>query len=149
MISETELRQNTIYVNLYVVWSKIIFIEIIPYFAILIMNIFIITKITKSTRFRRKFQRQYPDPDVAVTGSATVETNLSHNGRRLWGLRSPSRAMNVPKQNGSIGDIEVQTKPDQKKMDCNRKLEIRMQKIMFQQDVVTPYMAKSTPLLPR
>ena len=90
MISETQLRQNTIYVNLYVVWSKIIFIEIIPYFAILIMNIFIITKITKSTRFRRKFQRQYPDPDVAVTGSATVETNLSHNGRRLWGLRSPS-----------------------------------------------------------
>ena len=125
MISETELRQNTIYVNLYVVWSKIIFIEIIPYFAILIMNIFIITKITKSTRFRRKFQRQYPDPDVAVTGSATVETNLSHNGRRLWGLRSPSRALNVPKQNGSIGDIEVQTKPDQKKMDCNRKLEIK------------------------
>ena len=81
-IQETELRQNPIYVNLYVVWSKIIFIEIIPYFAILIMNIFIIVKITKSTRFRRKFQRQYPDQETNVGGPMTETTVLS-NGRTV------------------------------------------------------------------
>ena len=32
-------------------------IEFIPYVTILIMNIFIIMKITKSRRFRKKFQR--------------------------------------------------------------------------------------------
>ena len=79
-IEETELRQNPIYVNLYVVWSKVIFIEIIPYFAILIMNIFIIVKITKSTRFRRKFQRQYPDQETNVGGPMT-ETTILSNGR--------------------------------------------------------------------
>ena len=79
-IQETELRQNPIYVKLYVVWSKIILIEIIPYFAILIMNIFIIVKITKSTRFRRKFQRQYPDQETNVGGPMTETTVLS-NGR--------------------------------------------------------------------
>jgi len=50
------MRENKIYVSLYLFWSKFIFIEFIPYTTILIMNIFIIIKITKSARFRKKFQ---------------------------------------------------------------------------------------------
>ena len=88
------LRKNPIYVNVYVVWSKIIFIEIIPYIAIVIMNIFIITKITKSTRFRRKFQRQYPDQET--TAGVTTETNLSHNGRRIRKPVSPQSSNMTP-----------------------------------------------------
>lgn len=53
------------------------------------MNIFIITKITKSTRFRRKFQRQYPDQET--TAGVTAETNLSHNGRRIGKAVSQGR----------------------------------------------------------
>ena len=97
MISETALRQNAIYVNLYVVWSKIIFIEIIPYFAIFIMNIFIITKITKSTRFRRKFQRQYPDQETNVGCPNTQETTVVHtttNGRRVGKVGSQNNSPN-------------------------------------------------------
>ena len=106
MISNTELRQNTIYVNLYVVWSKIIFIEIIPYFAIVIMNIFIITKITKSTRFRRKFQRQYPDPENTV-GTATTMTTIPRNGRRIMKTVS-SPCSNAGKKGESNAEFHVQ-----------------------------------------
>ena len=41
----------------YVFWSKFILIELIPYLAIIVMNIFLFLKITKSTRFRKRFQR--------------------------------------------------------------------------------------------
>ena len=58
------MRENKIYVSLYLFWSKFIFIEFIPYTTILIMNIFIIIKITKSARFRKKFQRQGADDEV-------------------------------------------------------------------------------------
>ena len=47
--------------RLYVFWSKFIFIELIPYFTILILNVFIIIKITKSARFRKRFQRHDED----------------------------------------------------------------------------------------
>lgn len=43
------IRLNQWYFTLYVVWSKIIFIELIPYITILICNAFIITKITKES----------------------------------------------------------------------------------------------------
>lgn len=88
MIKNTALRSSPMYVSLYVVWSKVIFIEIIPYFAIVIMNIFIITKITKSIRFRRKFQRQYPDQET-TTGVTYAEGTATSAGRRPD--RSPSQ----------------------------------------------------------
>ena len=50
----TALRNNDIYVSVYVVWSKLILTELVPYFTILILNSFIIVKIIKSARFRRK-----------------------------------------------------------------------------------------------
>ena len=60
------MRENKIYVSLYLFWSKFIFIEFIPYTTILIMNIFIMIKITKSARFRKKFLRQGNEEEVDV-----------------------------------------------------------------------------------
>ena len=108
MITNTELRKNTIYVSLYVVWSKIIFIEIIPYFAIVIMNIFIITKITKSTRFRKKFQRQYPDQET--TAATNTETNMTFIGRRTG--RTPSQGDSTLKQGETNVQIPAKGKHD-------------------------------------
>ena len=58
------MRENKIYVSLYLFGSKFIFIEFIPYTTILIMNIFIIIKITKSARFRKKFQTRQGENDA-------------------------------------------------------------------------------------
>jgi hypothetical protein len=74
-------------VSLYVVWSKFLFIEIIPYFAIIICNAFIITKITKSARFRRRFDTASggtsgpPAPiESAVLMRSPAEKSTSNKG---------------------------------------------------------------------
>lgn len=74
------MRENKVYVTLYLFWSKFIFIEFIPYMTILIMNIFIIVKITKSARFRKKFQRNKEDSD----GERGETENLTAPGTDFW-----------------------------------------------------------------
>ena len=59
----TALRNNDIYVSVYVVWSKLILTELVPYFTILILNSFIIVKIIKSARFRRKVIKNHEGED--------------------------------------------------------------------------------------
>ena len=56
-----DLRLNHWYFLMYGVWSKIIFIELIPYISILICNAFIITKITKERQklLHRKMTLRY------------------------------------------------------------------------------------------
>ena len=54
-MAPSALRQNPIYISLYVFWSKFILVELIPYFLIVIMNIFIIIKLSQSDSFRQKF----------------------------------------------------------------------------------------------
>jgi len=39
----------------YIFWSKFIFVEVIPYFTILVLNSLIIGKIYKSSQFRKRF----------------------------------------------------------------------------------------------
>ena len=155
MITETELRKNTIYVNVYVVWSKIIFIEIIPYIAIVIMNIFIITKITKSTRFRRKFQRQYPDQET--TFGVTTETNLAHNGRRIGKATSQGRPSlkeddsNITLNDLDKGEYNDREKSSQKNQDTTMNLDIKsletqhMEKGMIKCPENQPFLLDSRP----
>ena len=58
LISEsTALRQNPIYISLYVFWSKLILIELIPYISIVVMNVVIIVKLYRSNHFRQSFYR--------------------------------------------------------------------------------------------
>ena len=54
-LQDTAMRQNPIYITYYIFWSKFIFVEIIPYLTIMILNSMIISKIYKSNRFRRRF----------------------------------------------------------------------------------------------
>ena len=55
VVSGTALRSNPMYVTYYIFWSKFIFVEVIPYFTILVLNSLIIGKIWKSTKFRKRF----------------------------------------------------------------------------------------------
>ena len=54
VIVGTAMRQNPIYTSVYVVWSKLIFTDLVPYFIILVLNSFIVVKIVNSSRFRAK-----------------------------------------------------------------------------------------------
>lgn len=54
-VTGTPLRSNPLYVTYYIFWSKFIFVEVIPYFTILILNSLIIGKIWKSNQFRKRF----------------------------------------------------------------------------------------------
>ena len=55
MVEETYLRANKAYAVWYIFWSKFIFIEVIPYLTIIILNSAIVRKIWKSNNFRRRF----------------------------------------------------------------------------------------------
>ena len=48
------MRRNQAYSRFYVFWSKVIVTDLIPYFTILTLNSFIVTKIVKSIRFRAR-----------------------------------------------------------------------------------------------
>ena len=83
-VKSTAMRENKFYVSLYLFWSKFLFIEVFPYTTILIMNIFIIIKITKSARFRKKFQRQNVDDE----GENYLEVAVPLNQNSSNGLKS-------------------------------------------------------------
>ena len=55
LVAATPLRKNKVYAIGYVFWSKLIFVEVIPYFTIIILNSAIVRKIWKSNKFRRRF----------------------------------------------------------------------------------------------
>ena len=54
----TELRNHPTYFKVYGVWMKLILTELVPYISILILNSFIIIKIAKSARFRRRILKR-------------------------------------------------------------------------------------------
>lgn len=66
IIESTQLRQDPVYVSIYVFWSKFIMIEIIPYFSIFIMNIIIAIKLSQSSQFRKRFlsRRRKRKPEI-------------------------------------------------------------------------------------
>ena len=50
VIVGTEMRQNPLYMSYYLVWSKLILTELVPYVTILILNSFIVVKIVQSSK---------------------------------------------------------------------------------------------------
>jgi hypothetical protein len=66
MVEATWLRKNQIYISVYMVWSKIVFLEAIPYVTIIVLNALIIRQILRSRRFRKSFHG-LSVPTVAVT----------------------------------------------------------------------------------
>ena len=87
-IVTTSLRRNPIYMSLYVFWSKFIFIEIIPYFTILICNTFIICKITKSARFRRRFNTSEDETSYSPSPPLMAGSFRSSSGRSAGSTRA-------------------------------------------------------------
>lgn len=74
MVTGTALRSNPLYVKYYIFWSKFVFVEVIPYFTILILNSLIIGKIWKSNQFRKRF----------VVSSSTLSCLLSSKYAMHW-----------------------------------------------------------------
>ena len=72
-LCKTSLRKNPYYATAYVFWSKVIFLELIPYAVILIFNGVIIYKIFKSDKFA--LPQQNDDEEEAKA--------LSKNGSRI------------------------------------------------------------------
>lgn len=81
----TDLRRNAVYASLYVVWSKLVITEIVPYMTILVCNAFIGYKIAKSAKFRKQFEPNTTDNDedespppaaAAALGKQKEEHNL-------------------------------------------------------------------------
>ena len=54
MICKTELRKKSLYSAIYVFWSKVIFMELIPYSLLIALNGCIIHAIFKSQSLRKK-----------------------------------------------------------------------------------------------
>ena len=54
VLQTTKLRSNSMYATFYVFWSKFIFVEVIPYCMIVVLNSLIVIKIWKSIQFRKK-----------------------------------------------------------------------------------------------
>ena len=64
----TTLRQDPIYTSVYVVWSKLILTDLVPYFIILVLNSFIVVKIVKSSKFRAKILESRNEHQTNVSG---------------------------------------------------------------------------------
>jgi membrane-bound ClpP family serine protease len=70
IIVGTAMRANPIYKSVYVVWSKLVLTDLVPYFIIVVLNSFIVVKIIKSSRFRARIlntrnERQLQQGDVS------------------------------------------------------------------------------------
>ena len=64
------------YVTLYVFWSKFIFIELVPYIVIIVLNSQIVLKIMKSAKFQSKFRQ-------TRKSSSTFQRDQDNNDKTL------------------------------------------------------------------
>ena len=54
VIVSTSMRSNPVYLTYYVVWSKLIVTEVLPYLTIIALNVVIIFKARKASSFRNQ-----------------------------------------------------------------------------------------------
>ena len=100
-IEVTAMRNNPIYVSVYVVWGKLILTELVPYFTILILNSFIITKIIKSARFRSKVIKNHegksrPSPPSNNSRAAFLSPDFGRTrSRESVAIRQSNNAQSV------------------------------------------------------
>ena len=83
-IRKTSLRKNPYYSTIYVFWSKVILMEIIPYCLISILNGFIIAKIYSSSKFRQQFVRRPSPTHYRSSNPAICEENVNQNEGKLF-----------------------------------------------------------------
>ncbi|XP_059087608.1 FMRFamide receptor-like [Tigriopus californicus] len=91
-IYQTAMRQNPIYVTYYIFWSKFIFVEIIPYISIIVLNWMVMVKIYKSTSFQKKFRYR---STVRNTTRLPFEESPIRNKSRSSLSKSPRKALRL------------------------------------------------------
>ena len=72
-IIPSTLRNNPVYVSIYLTWMKIIIIEAIPYISILTLNICILKKVYNASKYRQSFRQSHYIE--VVQGTIFIEQN--------------------------------------------------------------------------
>ena len=88
MITGTSLRQNFLYFSIYKVYGKMA-IDVVSYIMIIVLNSFIVVKIVKSSKFRKKIAKN----EGTATKTITNETFL--DGRDV-SRKSSGNSTNSP-----------------------------------------------------
>ena len=88
MITGTSLRQNFLYFSIYKVYGKMA-IDVVSYIMIIVLNSFIVVKIVKSSKFRKKIAKN----EGTATKTITNETFL--DGREM-SRKSSGNSTNSP-----------------------------------------------------
>ena len=121
-VRKTSLGNNYIYVTYYAFWSKIIFMEAIPYAVIFILNAIIVLKIYDSIKFRKRFvnsknlsskRRESASPQLPLVKNQTRrQSSPMLRKKELGGLDVQSRVSflstsNLADDNGHVIDSEI------------------------------------------
>ena len=121
-VRKTSLGNNYIYVTYYAFWSKIIFMEAIPYAVIFILNAVIVLKIYDSIRFRKRFvnskissskRRESASPQIPLVKNHTRrQSSPMLRKKELGGLHGQTHVCflstsNLADDNGHVIDSEV------------------------------------------
>ena len=115
-VRKTSLGNNYIYVTYYAFWSKIIFMEAIPYAVIFILNAIIVLKIYDSIRFRKRFvnssskRRESASPQIPLVKTRRQSSPMLRK-KELGGLHGQSHACflstsNLADDNGHVIESE-------------------------------------------
>ena len=78
---KTKLRENPYFVTYYVFWSKVIFMELIPYVLILVLNGWIMVKIYSSYKFRQQFLRPVRSEQQAKGHQSVPNSPINNGGK--------------------------------------------------------------------
>ena len=82
MLCKTSLRIDPYYAEIYVFWSKVIFMELLPYALIISLNASIIYKLYQTGQFREKHSTiQQPSEEMRILDGKKPETN--RNQKRI------------------------------------------------------------------
>ena len=96
-VRKTSMGKDPNYVTYYTFWSKILFMEAIPYVVIFFLNIIIVSKIFESIRFRKKFLSTKQRDDLNTCQYKVDQSNTKADntgcdrGQSSPGVRQVSR----------------------------------------------------------
>ncbi|CAB4054859.1 unnamed protein product [Lepeophtheirus salmonis] len=79
----SDLRNNPLYVQIYVFWSKFLLVELVPWFTIVILNTLILLTIMRSVQFRGAFVHSH--------GGQQQSQHLQPPQRRMRSFRQHTR----------------------------------------------------------
>ena len=84
MLCKTELRVDPYYATIYVFWSKVIFMELLPYALIISLNASIIYQLYKTGQFREKHSTiQQPSEELRILDDKKPEANRNQKRKQL------------------------------------------------------------------